>query len=69
MNFKAFKSNPCAEGFAIHSSCSTQSKAFDKSVNKVPKVPLLSMLSFHFFNHCHKAMIDTKAFSKATLVL
>ena len=70
MNFRALKSNPSAESFAINSSCGMQSKAFDKSneANKAPNVPL-STLFFHFFNHCNKAMLNTKAFSTATVVL
>ena len=48
MNLKTLKSNTQAQSFTINSLCGIQSKAFDKSVNKASKFPLLSKLFFRF---------------------
>ena len=48
MIFSALHPKPYAFNLANIRSCSKQSKAFDRSVNKAPETPLLSNVCFHF---------------------
>ena len=63
-NFKKVKSKPYVFNLAVSRSCKRQPKAFYSSVRSSSKLPLLSLIFFHFSINTSKQGCGLKSFLK-----